>query len=133
MRRRTLGGTWRAVALALLAAIGLGACASAQSARGTPITSIDQIAGKWAGTISPGPPSGSDAFYLTISPDRKLVATWGGNTAWGTVTLKDGRARFEMEPPLLEGSIILYEDGGRRSLALNELWATFTAQVRPQP
>lgn len=94
----------------------VGGCASVQPAKGTPIASIDRIAGKWVGTISPGP---------------QLVATWGGNTAWGTVSLRGGRARFEMEPPLLEGSIVLYDDG-RRSLVLNELWATFAAQVRPQ-
>ena len=131
MRRLGHGGTWGVLAM-VFALVALGGCGSVPSAKGTPITSIDQIAGKWAGTINPGPPSGEDAFYLTISPDRKLVATWGGNTAWGTVSLKDGRASFEMQPPVYEGSITLYDEGDRRSLVLNELWATFTAQVRPE-
>ena len=79
------------------------------------------------GTITPP----YEPFYLKITPDRKLVAAWGPNYAWGTVTLRNGQATFEMQPPLLEGTIRLYLDGDRRALALDDRWASFNAQVRP--
>src|SRR5262245_5905904 len=120
---------WRGAAM-VAALVMLAGCAALPSANGVPISDIDLIAGRWAGTITPG--SEDDRFYLTISPDHKLVASWGVNTAWGTVTLDSGRATFEMKPPILEGSIRLYTDGGSRTLVLDDLWATFRAQVTPQ-
>ena len=33
------------------------------------------------------------------------------NTAWGMVTLQNGRATYNMEPPVYEGTITLYVDG----------------------
>ncbi len=62
---------------------------------GTPITNISLIAGDWTGTITPP----YEPVYLKITPDRKLVAAWGPNYAWGTVTLQNGQATFEMHPP----------------------------------
>jgi uncharacterized protein YndB with AHSA1/START domain len=105
----------------------LAGCAALKPADGTPITEISLIAGDWAGTLT----QPYEPFYLKITPDRKLVATWGTNYAWGTVTLQNGQATFEMQPPLLEGTIRLYLDGDRRTLALDDSWASFYAQVRP--
>jgi hypothetical protein len=51
------------------------------------------------------------------------------NTSWGTVTIRDGQATFEMQPPLYECSITLSLDGGQRTLALDGLWDSFTAQM----
>jgi hypothetical protein len=47
------------------------------------------------------------------------------------VTLRDGQATCEMQPPVLEGTITLYLDGDRRALTLDDRWASFNAQVRP--
>jgi len=52
------------------------------SASGAPITDIDQIAGKWAGTINSGHQGFADPFYLTIMPDGKLIAGWD-EYPWG--------------------------------------------------
>jgi hypothetical protein len=73
-----------------------------------------------------------DPFYLTIMPDGKLVAGWGINTSWGTVTIRNGQATFQMEPPIAEGSIRLYLDGGKRTLIMDAVTPSFTAQVTPQ-
>ncbi len=120
--RRWPGGALLVATLAILAG-----CGALKPAGGTPITDISLIAGDWAGTIIPP----YEPFYLKITPDRKLVAAWGPNYAWGTVTLRNGQATFEMQPPLLEGTIRLYLDGDRRALALDDRWASFNAQVRP--
>ena len=120
--RRWPGGALLVATLAILAG-----CAALKPAAETPITDISLIAGDWAGTITePYVP-----FYLKITPDRKLVAAWGVNYAWGTVTLRNGQATYEMQPNLLEGTIRLYLDGDRRTLVLDDRWASFNAQVRP--
>ena len=120
--RRWPGGALLVATLAILAG-----CGALKPAGATPITDISLIAGDWAGTITPP----YEPFYLKITPDRKLVAAWGPNYAWGTVTLRDGQATYEMQPPVLEGTIRLYLDGDRRALALDDRWASFNAQVRP--
>ncbi len=107
-------------------------CASLPSASGAPISAIDQIAGKWAGTINPGHNGFVDPFYLTITPDGKLVAGRGANTSSGTVTLRNGQATFEMQPRVSEGTIRLYDDGGSRTLIMDGTLPSFTAQVTPQ-
>jgi hypothetical protein len=127
MRRYGHMRRWRGCALLVVTLVILAGCASLKPAGGTPITNISLIAGDWAGTITPP----YEPFYLKITPDRKLVAAWGPNYAWGTVTLRNGQATFEMQPPLLEGTIRLYLDGDRRTLALDDRWASFNAQVRP--
>ena len=119
-------------ALLLVTLITLAGCASLGPASGAPITGIDQLAGKWAGTISPGHNGFEDFFYLTITSDGKLVAGWGATTAWGTVTIRDGQATFEMQPPISEGTIRLYLDGGRRTLIMDGVLPSFTALVTPQ-
>ena len=116
-------------ALLLAAMLVLAAgCASMQSAGGEPIADVGVIAGKWAGTVTPG----DLPFYLTINPGGTLTATWGANTTWGTVTTRDGQASFEMQPGAYEGSISLYEEGGKRRLVLDDLWAPFNAQLVPR-
>jgi uncharacterized protein YndB with AHSA1/START domain len=126
---RTYG---RGCALLFVTLTILAGCASLPSASGVPVTAIDQIAGKWVGTINPGHNSFVDPFYLTITPDGKLVAGWGVDTSWGTVTLRNGQATFEMQPPIAEGTIRLYDDGGRRTLIMDGISPSFTAQVTPQ-
>jgi hypothetical protein len=121
---------WRWGGAALLV-MTLAGCASIQAARGAPITDINLLVGKWAGTMTPGS-DGQDAFYLTITPDRKLTAAWGPNTAWGTVTLQDGKATYQMEPLEYEGTMTLYLDGPKKTLVLDDTWLPFNARVTPQ-
>jgi hypothetical protein len=126
MRRRHewwRGGFLLAATLAVIAG-----CASMQPVTGAPIADVGVIAGKWAGSMTPG----DIPFYLTITPAGTLTAAWGPNMAWGTVTTRDGKATFEMQPGLYEGTISLYDDGGTRRLVLDDSWASFNAQVVPQ-
>ena len=126
--RRRSWPSWLLLAATLAVTTG---CASLTSATGAPITDIRLIAGEWAGTMAPGR-EGEEPFYLTITADGRLTAVWGENTAWGTVTIQNGQATYEMHPPVYEGTITLYDDGGKRQLVLKDLWGPFTAWVVPR-
>jgi len=108
--------------------VGVAGCASIPGAVGAPIADAGVIAGKWAGTVTPG----DEPFYLTINPGGTLTAAWGPNMAWGTVTVRNGQATFEMQPGPYEGSIRLYENGGTRQIVLDDIWASFNARAVPQ-
>lgn len=108
--------------------VGVAGCASIPGAVGAPIADAGVITGKWAGTVTPG----DEPFYLTINPGGTLTAAWGPNMAWGTVTVRNGRATFEMQPGPYEGSIRLYENGGTRQIVLDDIWASFNARAVPQ-
>jgi hypothetical protein len=85
---------WRSCALLVATVAVLAGCASLKPAGGTAITDISLIAGEWAGTINPS----YQPFYLKITADRKIAAAWGANYAWGTVTIQNGQATYEMQP-----------------------------------
>ena len=121
--KRWLSGSVLAAMVAVVAG-----CASLPAAAGVPIADIGEIAGKWAGTVTPG----DEPFYLAITPGGALTATWGANMAWGTVTVRDGKGTFEMQPALREGTVTLYTDGGIRRLVLDDQWGSFNARVTPQ-
>ena len=110
----------------------LAGCASTRAIAGAPISGTSVIAGRWVGTVTPGLWGLADPFNLTITPDGQLTATWNSNTAWGTVTVQNGQATFEMHPMFYEGTIRLYEDGDRRQLVLDDDWQAFKARVVPQ-
>jgi len=129
MRSKGCGSTFALLGATLAI---MASCASLPSAAGEPITDINQIVGKWAGTITPGHNSVQEPFYLTIMPDGRLVAGWGVDTAWGSVTLRNGQATFEMKPPISQGSIRLYVDGGKRTLVMDAVLPSFLAQVTPE-
>ena len=120
-------------ALVLLAAavVFSAGCASMQAARSAPIDGMSALAGMWTGTVTPGHWGVADPFNLTITPDGQLTATWDSNTAWGTVTVQDGRARFEMSPTVHEGTIRLYQRGSTRELVLEDELQSLSARVVP--
>ena len=98
---------------------------------GIPISGASALAGRWAGTVTPGRWSAQDPFALTITPDGQLTATWDSDTAWGNITIQNGRATFGMHPPVYEGTVRLYENGGQRELVLEDDWQSFKARVAP--
>ena len=107
-------------------------CASLQTASDPPINGTSAIAGTWTGTVTPGHWGVADPFNLTITPDGQLTATWDSNTVWGKVTVEKGRATFEMHPTEYEGTIRLYEGGGKRELVLEDELQSLTARVVPK-
>jgi hypothetical protein len=120
------GREWWGAGVVLAAAVAvLCGCASMRAAAGVPIGDVGVIVGRWAGTLSPG----DEPFYLTINPGGTLTASWGSNAVWGTVTTRDGKARFDMPPGPFEGTIHLYDDGGTRRLVLHDPGASFAARV----
>jgi len=132
MRRNRLDGRrggW-AVMLAILA-VCAGCAGSMQAAQGVAVTDINQLAGKWAGLVTPAG-AGETAIYVTITSDRKLTAAWGSNTAWGTVSIQNGKATYQMEPLEYEGTMTLDVDGGKKTLIMDDLWLPFYARMTPQ-
>jgi len=121
---RTARSLHRAAMVMLFLELGTG-CASAPP---TPVTSIDPLVGEWAGTVAIGR-GFQQFFYLTIKPDQTMVASWGINWSWGRVSLANGQASYDMNPPPLEGTIRFYQDNGQPTLYLDDLWGNFYAVV----
>ena len=72
----------RAAPRIALIALLLAGCASLPPEK--PITSINDIAGEWRGTIQFG--AGPFQFVnVSIRPDATMVMEWGINTRWGRV------------------------------------------------
>lgn len=121
LRAGTLG------VLALLVLVATAGCASLPARAGAAIADVGAIVGTWAGTSAPG----DQPFSLTINPGGTLVAAWGGDTRWGTVTVQNGAAAYEMQPGGHEGTIRLFEDGGGRRLVLEDASTARQAQAVP--
>ena len=66
------------------------------------------------------------------TPDGRLYAAWGAHQVWGRAIVEGGRARFQMQPPPLEGDLKLYAGGGTPMLVMQELWGTFIVNLTPQ-
>lgn len=97
---RRLRATFVLGALVLVAG-----CATVPS---IPLTDIRAIQGKWRGTITVG--MGTPQFYyLTVNPDSTIVAEWGSNWQWGTISLNGGRARFEISH-LTSGTLLYFSN-----------------------
>jgi hypothetical protein len=128
-RRRSirLGFALLATGLALFAG-----CATLRSAEVVPINDPSAIAGTWIGTVTPGRWGVSDPIVVTIARDGQLTAEWDSNTAWGSVTVRDGQATYQMGPTVYEGSIRLYRFGRTQSLVLDDEVQPFTAEVTPK-
>jgi hypothetical protein len=120
-RARTLA------ALALLALVGLAGCASLPVPTGVPIADVGVIVGRWAGTSAPG----DRLLSLTINPGGTLVAFWDGESRWGTVTVRNGGATYEMQPGGHEGTIRLFDGDGARRLVLEDASTARRAQAVP--
>jgi hypothetical protein len=106
----------------------LGGCVSALP---SPINNIEPLAGNWSGTVNVG--GSLLPFYLTIYLDHRLVATWGLVWNSGTITIASGQARYQMSPPLREGTLRLYLDAGKPTLFMDDLWLSFQAVVTRLP
>jgi hypothetical protein len=103
-------------------------CASAPPTR---VTTIEPLVGKWAGTLDRG--GSLQPFYLTVNADQTLVATWGLTWSTGRITIANGQATYQMAPPPLEGSMRFYQEDGKPTLYMDDLFANFHAVVTRQP
>ena len=118
----------RGLALVLLVVLIAGAgCASRPAAGRAPIADVGALVGRWEGTTSPD----DHPFSLTINPGGTLVAAWSGQTRWGTVTVQEGEATYEMQPGGYEGTIRLFNDNGARRMVLSDASASLRAQAVP--
>ena len=119
--RRPLRAALLPVALVLLAG-----CASVPS---KPLTDIRAIEGRWRGTITVG--MGAPQFYyLTVNPDATIVAEWGPNWQWGTITLGGGQARFELSH-LTSGTLQYFDGPGGRSITMTPDFGGWYVYVTP--
>jgi hypothetical protein len=124
MPARTVRGR---LALFACTAFLVAACASVPT---TPVTSVDQLAGRWQGTITLGFNGPQHLYYLTIRPDGAMEAQWGPNWQWGKVTISGGAATFEMSDHT--SGPLTYEDGpAGRHITMKPLFSEWYVQVRP--
>jgi hypothetical protein len=124
MRPESMLRRFALMALALMIVAG---CASATP---TPVATIDTLVGKWSGTLEQG--LGPQPFYLTITPDARLVATWGINWNNGTITFDKGVASYQMSPPPREGTFRYYP-APKPTLFMDDTFANFHAVVTKEP
>src|SRR6266700_600720 len=99
----------------------------ASSVTGKPIPAMRTIEGKWRGQIkfAGGP---YEIFYLTVNSDGSIVASWGVTTRWGKVTLRGGKARFDLHTS--SGDLYYYEEKQGRIITLRPDFGGWDAQVR---
>jgi hypothetical protein len=125
MRRRAL----RCALLVALMIVAVGGCASAPPTR---ITSLSELAGNWLGTITIGFNGPQQFYYLTIHPDGRMVAQWGPNWQWGTITLDgDGMASFEIMNRI-RGPLHYYDGPAGKMITMTPLFNEWYVQVRPK-
>jgi hypothetical protein len=116
----------RAAPRIALIALLLAGCASLPPEK--PITSINDIAAEWRGTIQFG--AGPFQFVnVSIRPDATMVMEWGINTRGGRVAVVNGRASFDLE--IWTGTIYYLEGPEGRLLLLKASFGVFDAQVSP--
>lgn len=72
------------------------------------VTSIANVAGRWAGTCDLG--GGPVSCTITIGPDGSFAGAAGANTAAGRVTVANGRAMFDTGTA--SGDIVLHDGAG---------------------
>lgn len=123
MRARAL---YAGVLLAVTAI--LSGCAT--GAPPTRLMSIEPIVGKWQGTIAVG--MGSQQFYyLTINPDASIVATWGPNWQWGTITVNGTEgARFELDH-ITSGTLLYYSGPSGKAIQMTPDFGGWYVWVTP--
>ena len=116
----------RSAARVVLIVVLLAGCASLPPER--PVTSINDIAGEWRGTIRFG--LGPFEFVnVTINPDSTMVMQWGSNTRWGRVMAANGRAGFDLYN--WSGPLYLLEGREGRVLLMKAAFGAFDAQLTP--
>ena len=116
----------RAIQVVLVTLL-LAGCASVPPTR---VTSVDELAGNWQGTITQGFNGPQQLYYLTIQPDGRMVAQWGPNWQWGKVTVNGGAATFEMSD-IASGPLNYYAGPNGRSITMEPTFGGWYVQVRP--
>jgi hypothetical protein len=124
LHRRIRGLVVIAVALALAAC----AAAGGRSAP-VPISSVGALAGTWRGTVNIG--TGDLPCTLTLDPAGKAQIQGPAFTAFGTVTVKDGKGSYSF-PGRSDGSATQYTEGGKPQLHLDGLSGQFQVWVTKQ-
>ena len=119
MRRRLL--------LLALCSLVLATCATIPT---TPVTSVEELAGKWQGTITLGFNGPQYLYYLTIHPDGTMEAMWGSNWQWGKITVANGAATFEMND-IDSGPVKYYAVPGGRTITMEPTFCGWYVQVSP--
>ena len=127
-------GDW-AIGFVVILTVALlaGACASGAERRaavaGNPIESVASIAGTWEGTLEFG--AGEQPCTLTIEPGGRAVIQGRTITQYGTVSVAQGKGSYSF-PGRSDGTLTLYQDGGKRQLQLKGTSGTFDARVSPK-
>ena len=126
--RSKMGSRWLFLVGILIVAVG---CATAPPAR--PVTSLNQVAGTWEGTVA-GPGNNAVIKNMVVKPD----GTWelelvGGNPPRhkGRVQLIDGKLRSRSETTGNSSTWTLHEGDGKRVLKSVNDDGRVTAELTP--
>ena len=123
---QTARSTGWLIALAAVV-IAAGACASAPArTASTPIESVASIAGTWTGTLEFG--AGEQPCTLTIESGGRAVIQGRTITQQGTVAVAGGKGTYSF-PGRSDGTVTLYQDGGKRQLQLKGTSGVFDVLV----
>jgi len=123
----TLAAARRLTLLMALAPLLLAACATIPT---TPVTSVEELAGRWQGTITQGFNGPQHLYYLTIRPDGTMEATWGSTWQWGKIMVANGAATFEMSD-ISSGPLSYYAGPGGKSITMEPTFGGWYVQVTP--
>ena len=132
--RSARAGDWATgLVLILMVALIAGACASREerlkAVAGAPIESVASIAGTWEGTLEFG--AGEQRCTLTIEPGGRAIIQGQTITQYGTVAVAQGKGTYSF-PGRSDGTLTLYQEGGKRQLQLKGTGGRFDARVSPK-
>ena len=118
----------RRAVLAIVLVATLVGCASAAPPQR--LNNITPLVGKWQGTITVG--MGTPQFYfLTINPDGSIVATWGPNWQWGTLTANGSAGvRFTLDH-ITSGTLLYYSGPDGRAIQMTPDFGGWYVWVKP--
>ncbi|HTY76388.1 MAG TPA: hypothetical protein VMI34_01115 [Candidatus Bathyarchaeia archaeon] len=117
----------RAVLAIALTAVLAGCASGAPPQR---LNSVTPLVGKWQGTITVG--MGSPQFYfLTVNPDGSIVATWGANWQWGTLTANGSAGvRFTLDH-ITSGTLLYYSGPDGRAIQMTPDFGGWFVWAKP--
>lgn len=112
MFSRSASSLVRTAAIWLAVAAVVMACASLPPAK--PVTNVNQIAGKWQGTLSNS--QGTHPAATTINPDGTFSSVIGSQTFTGKITVAEAKLRSRGDQTGNTGTWSLHEGEGKRVL-----------------
>lgn len=111
--------------------LGVGAfamgCATLPPAKA--VTNVNQIAGKWQGSVSSG--QGTQPAAMTINPDGTYSTVMGSRTFTGKIAVAEGKLHGRGDQTGNTGTWSVHEGDGKRVLVYKADDGRVTAELTP--